>query len=347
MLSDTLFSFILTLCVACTIAWFQSPSATWAAAIGAALARPSWSNRRHNWPGARRGGNAACRRLGPVFPQAPCALGLRLDCRRSGGIALVYSQPGLFRIAILDQVHRPLAVGFVLRGKPRPAGAPIPLADGPATQEVLSAATDVDPHNTWEVYKSLLRGGYSQIAADDLMLAAAKEGLAAHPGKYAANLLVRAAWFWITPNGTVSPLTGDFARTARRMIATGAGLIRRARKRRGRFSGDRHGTSRKGGSTTYGFRTRCFMPWPPERLSRRSSCGCANMRLGFALGAWFAYFTAISILGSRPGYRHRMILEPTMIIAAVTAAECLLARWRPDNLDRPQAGMGEVKTGAG
>ena len=331
LLSDTLLSFLLTLCVACMIAWLKSPSVIRAAAIGVALgaaimvkpiAQLAWV---------------------PIVATILFTIGQGLSLRRRlGHSACVLIAAGLVvgPWLIRNQAYfgspfltkftgRSLWVSCFQGNTADRINPPIPFAGGPATQEILRTVPDVDPHNTFGVYKSLVRNGYSQIAADELMLAVAKEGIAEHPGKYAANFCVRAAWFWITPNGTFRPLACDYSPGHESYDA---------RTLPGRLPRDEAPDQVQWRSAWYFQKGWLNCIWFPQPLLYAIAAGVTlaaiillcrvpeRRPLAILLGGWFGYFTVICVLGARPEYRYRMILEPSMIIVVVTAAEFVFAR---------------------
>ncbi|MGO9114436.1 MAG: hypothetical protein ACLP9L_34905 [Thermoguttaceae bacterium] len=337
LLSDPLLSFLLTLCAASVIAWFQSPSVTKAGAIGAALgaailvkpvAQLAWV---------------------PVVAAMLFALGGGLPLRkRLAHAACVLIVAGLVVAPwlIRNQVYfgSPFLTKFAGRslwvscfqGNPEDrVDPPIPFANRSATREVLRMAPDVDPHNTWKIHKSLLQLGYSQIAADELMFCAAKEAILAHPGKYAANFSVRAAWFWITPNGTFRPLTGEYFSSRQ---------SHDAEKSPGGSQRNEVPDQVQWRSAWYFEKGWLNYIWFPHPVLYAIATGitlasivllcCVPERRALAVffGLWFSYFTAICVLGARPEYRYRMILEPSMIIVVVTAVEHVLARCRLNHL---------------
>ncbi len=79
-----------------------------------------------------------------------------------------------------------------------PAGAGLDLPDTPAMERVRAAAGDVGFGN-WSVFRALVQHGYSPPESDDLMLAAARDAIAANPLAFAASVLKRSIGFWTTP----------------------------------------------------------------------------------------------------------------------------------------------------
>ena len=172
LLCDTLLSFLLTLCVASMIGWFQSPSVAKSLMIGAVLgaaimvkpiAEFAWI------PPVAAMLLSAARDL-PFRKRLVCAASLLI----ATGVVVA---PWLIR----NEVYfgSPFLTKFggralwwsCFRGSPADRfNPPIPFADGPATQTIRQIVPDVDPHDTWAIYKELLRQGYSQINADELML---------------------------------------------------------------------------------------------------------------------------------------------------------------------------------
>jgi 4-amino-4-deoxy-L-arabinose transferase-like glycosyltransferase len=325
LLSDTLLSFLLTLCVAAVSAWFVAPSPTRAAAIGAVLgaailvkpvAQLAWA---------------------PIVVTMLFAVGRGLSWRRRATQATcVLLAAGLIVAPwlIRNQVYfgGPFLTKFAGRAlwwscfRESPVGRlnpSIPFAeDGPATNAVRGAVPDVDPHDTWATYKELVRRGYSQIDADDLMLCAAKEAIRAHPWEYCRSRCIRAIWFWVTPNGTCRPNAGDFE----------AGTVRPASEVPQRPSDDDDYQGQVAWHSSWYFTDgKLNFLWYPHPVLYAAAAlttlaalvvllrtpACRAPATFFAL--WLAYFFIVTVVSGSPEYRYRMILEPTMIAISVTA----------------------------
>jgi 4-amino-4-deoxy-L-arabinose transferase-like glycosyltransferase len=210
---------------------------------------------------------------------------------------------------------------------------PIPFADGPATRKVCQAVKTVSPHDTWGTFKELVKLGCSESAADELMLRGAKEAIRANPWKYFLSRCRRYIWFWLTPNETYRPNTGDFRfGVDRPKWDYGASIVPQ-----GADSG-----AVKEQSTWHGQwyfqQGRLNLLWQPHPViyaiailaCAASICILAltppsrGVALFFAL--WLGYFSAVTTIFGCPAYRYRMILEPAMIVLVVTGWEALRAR---------------------
>ena len=279
--SDTLFLFLLTLCIAVAVAWRQSRSPCLALALGVRWARRSWSSPLHSMHGYRCA-LGSCSTPGTVWPCAN-ASHTRPACMAA---VLLVAGPWLLR----NQIYcgSPFLTKFAGRslwyscyyGNPADRlNPPLPFADGSATQEILRTASDVSPHDIWAVYKSLLRRGYSPSAADELMLAADKEGIRRTLGNMPRIVVFARLGFGLHPTARFDRSPAYTSPSASRTVRRRGRANSRKMWFRIRFNGDRSGISKKGGSITFGFRTRCSMRLPPESLSRRSfSCaGCPNV----------------------------------------------------------------------
>ena len=182
---------------------------------------------------------------------------------------------------------------------------------------------DVDPHESWTTYKELVLHGYSQIDADDLMFRAAKEGIAAHPREYALSRCVRAVWFWITPNGTYRPNTGDFE-------VGGPGTMYPSDPRSP--TSDEYAGQAAWKSNWYFTQGRLNFLWHPHPLLYGAAAAVTLAALVFLLRApasrgpaifltlWLGYFFAVTVFAGSPEYRYRMVLEPVMIVIVATAS---------------------------
>ena len=324
LLSDTLLCFLLTLCVAAAVAWFQAPSLARAAAIGAALgaailvkpvAQLAWVPvvaamllaAGRGWSWRKRLAHAVC---------VLCATGLIV------GPWLVRNQV-YFGSPFLTKVGgRSLWWSCFHTGHADRFNPPLPFAHGPATQAVRQTVPDVDPHDTWRTYKALVNRGYSQIAADELMMQGAKEAIRAYPGKFALSRCVRAVWFWVTPNGTFRPNTGDFDFATARLDPDDSANVAAS----GNYAGQAAWAS------NWYFQRGCLnFLWHPHPLLYAAAAAVTLAALVFLLrdpahrataiflGLWLAYFFAVTVMTASPEYRYRMILEPTMIIITATA----------------------------
>jgi 4-amino-4-deoxy-L-arabinose transferase-like glycosyltransferase len=325
LLSDTLLSFLVTLCVACMISWFQSPSVAKAAAIGAVL--------------------GAAIMVKPVAQFAWVPIVAVMLVASNGGLSLrtrfVHTASFLVATGLIvgpwllrNEVYfgSPFLTKFGGRAlwwscfRESPAGRfnpPIPFAeDGPAMQVIRQTVPDVDPHDTWMIYKALVSHGFSPIDADELMLRAAKEAVRSHFWDYVLTRCVRAAWFWVTPNGTFRPNTVDFDYGAASPEPSSAAKLPEFDGCAGQAAWKSNWYFAKGGMN--------FL-WHPHPLLYGIAAAVTFSALVFLLRArkyrrpaiffalWLAYFCAVTVVTGSPEYRYRMILEPTMIIVVVTA----------------------------
>jgi 4-amino-4-deoxy-L-arabinose transferase-like glycosyltransferase len=324
LLSDTLLSFLITLCVARMIAWFQSPSALNAVAIGLVL------------------GAATLVKPIALFAWMPvvAAMALTTDRGLSLGKRVMHAVSVLTATGLLvtpwvirNEIYfgSPFLTKFggralwwsCFRGNVKDSlNPPIPLSDGPATKAIRESAPDVDLHDAWGVYKKLVTRGYSQIDADELMFRAAMEGIHGHPGEFALSRCVRAVWFWITPNGTFRPNTGDFGfATTRPQGEVVAGFAET----------DEYAGQAAWRSNWYFTKGYLNFLWHPHPLLYAIAAAVTLWGLVFLLrtpachvpaiffGLWLLYFSAMTVMAASPEYRYRMILEPTMVIIVTTA----------------------------
>jgi len=230
------------------------------------------------------------------------------------------------------------------RGRPTDRfNPPIPFAEeGPATQAVRRAAPNADPRNAFTTYKELVQHGYSQIDADELMLRTVKEAIRSHPREYLAGRCIRSVWFWITPNGTFRPNTGDFDFGAARPKSPGPAVP---------ADGDEYAGQAVWKSDWYFMKGGLNFLWHPHPLLYAAAAvvtltalvfllrlpACRPMAIFFAL--WLAYFAAVIVMATSPEYRYRMILEPTMIMIVV-AAWCRFRMARSEKVPSPATGRG-------
>jgi 4-amino-4-deoxy-L-arabinose transferase-like glycosyltransferase len=334
LLSDTLLAFTVTLCIAAAVAWSQLPSVGRALAAGAVLgvailikpvAQYAWIPLGMWMVLCSHGDTTKARRL------------VHAACMSAAAMAL--TAPWMIRNEVyfgspfLSKILGPTLWWACYTGDPASRiDPPLPFTDGPATQAVLRAVPSVDPREAWEVRKALMRQAkFSEIAADDLMLAAAKEGISAYPWRYGLSRCVRAVWFWVTPNGTYRPLTGRFEISRGVCDVVAGNQDAKCEPLAGQVTWQ---------SEWYFEQGLLNYLWFPHPLIY----GIAGVAvfLGLAmllrvsrhrvsallLASWLGYFALTCALATRPEYRYRMILEPTMIIVVVTAAECMVAARR-------------------
>jgi hypothetical protein len=210
---------------------------------------------------------------------------------------------------------------------------PLPFADGPATRTILQSVKSANPHDTWGTFKELVRLGCSESAADNLMLQAAKEGIRENPGKFFASRCRRFIWYWLTPNETFRPNTGDFRFGIERPKLDNGKVAAKADE----------GLEVEGQSTWHArwyFRQgRLNLLWHPHpAIYALVVLACAasivvlamtpksrGLALFFVL--WLGYFSAVTTLFSSPAYRYRMILEPAMIVLVVTGCGVIREKW--------------------
>ncbi len=332
LLSDTLLSFLLTLSVALAVAWRKSPSHWKAAALGLAPGAAVLTK-----PVAQYAGLIAvgwmlfdCRGETTWRRRA-------LDCAVAIAVAAVVVAPWLVRNELnfgqpfLSRVGGRALWWSCFKDNPGGGDPPIPFADGPATRIVLQTIKTAKPHDTWPISKELVRLGYTEIAADELMLQGAKEAIRAHPWNYFVSRCRRYVWFWLTPNETFRPNTGDFH----------FGIDQAAPKYPEATPVHVDVEGQATWSAKWYFQrawlNRVWHPHPVVYALAVLACvvsigvlaaspGTRGVAVFF--GLWLGYFSAGTTLFGCPAYRYRMILEPAMIVLAVTAWETLRASRR-------------------
>jgi 4-amino-4-deoxy-L-arabinose transferase-like glycosyltransferase len=335
LLSDTLLCFLLTLSIALAVAWRRRPSAWLALALGVTLGAAVLTK-----PVAQFAGLIVCGWM--LFDRH----GAYTWRRRAAHCSLVLVSALALVAPWVVRNERHFGQPFLTRSagrslwwscfKGNPADRldpPIPFADGPATRTVLQAVKEVSPHDTWRISKGLVRLGCSESAADELMLRAAKEAIRENPWKFFASRCRRYVWFWLTPNETYRPNTGDFR----------FGIDRPKWEYSTANPNGPEGLEVEGQSTWhaawYFKEGRLNFLWHPHPLIYSLvvlACAASivvlartpqtrGLALFFAL--WLGYFSAVTTLFGCPSYRYRMILEPAMIVLVVAAWETLRTRW--------------------
>ncbi len=327
LLSDTLLSFLVTLSVAITVGWFQRPSVGRALAIGAVLGAAIMVKPVAQW--------AWLPIVAAMLLKAACDVPWRWRLAHAACVVLAAGLvvgPWVVRNEVC--FGSPFVTKFAgrslwwscFRGDPASRfNAPIPFAEhGRATLAVRQAVPGVDLHNTWKTYKELLVHGYSQIAADEVMLCSAKEAIQENPGKYALSRFFRAVWFWITPNGTWRPRTADFDVRGSLAEQDSPDVLPQA---------DEYAGQSVWKSDWYFTQGRLNVIWRPHPLLYAAAAVATLVGLIFLirlpecravaifLALWLGYFFAVTVMVASPEYRYRMILEPTMIMIVVTACQ--------------------------
>lgn len=334
LLSDTLLSFLLALSVALAVAWWHAPSRWKAAALGLALGAAVLAK-----PVAQFAGLVAC---GWMLFGCRGHLPWRrrmVDCAVALAAALVLVAPWLVRNEVhFGQPFLARVAGRSLwwscfKGNPDDrVDPPIPFADGPATRTVFHTVTTVSPHDTWRTSKELVRQGYSEIAADELMLQVAKEAISANPGRFVVSRCRRYVWFWVTPNGCSRPNTGAYVFGIQRARWTYDSLVPTGQT-------DNAVPGQATWSADWYFkRGRLNLFWHPSLLLNALAvmASAASIVVLFAaprtrglavfLALWLGYFSAVTALTACPEYRYRMVLEPAMIVLAACAADSVVER---------------------
>ena len=126
-------------------------------------------------------------------------------------------------------------------------------------------------------------------------------------------------WFWITPNGTYRPNTGDFQVPASD-FADPARLP----------EVDEYAGQAAWKSNWYFTQGRQFLMaphplWYAAAAVITLAAQVFRLRMpmfrgpALFLGLWLTYFSTVTVLAASPEYRYRMILEPAMIVIVVTA----------------------------
>ncbi len=339
LLSDTLLTFVLMLGVALAAAWRRRPSPWLALALGLALGTAVLTK-----PAAQFAGLILCGWM--LLGGAPAQrVGGEYSWRKRVGhgclvivTALALVAPWLVRNqARFGEPFLTRLAGRALwwscfKGNPADKfDPPIPFADGPATRTVRQAVKTVNPHDTWGTFKELVRLGCSESAADELMLRAAKEAIRENPWKYFVSRCRRYVWFWLTPNETYRPNTGDFSfGVDRPKLEFGTDVSK------GAENGGVEGQVTWRGNWYFqqGRLNILWHPHPAIYAVAVLACAASIIVLvrtpqtrGLALffGLWLGYFSAVTVLFGCPSYRYRMLLEPAMIVLTVCGAETFWA----------------------
>jgi 4-amino-4-deoxy-L-arabinose transferase-like glycosyltransferase len=325
LLSDTLLCFLLTLSLALAVAWRRSPSSWLALGLGIALGGAVLTK-----PVALFAGLIVC--VWMLLGRGEFSWQKRVaHCGLVVVTALALVAPWLVRNKVnFGQPFLARVAGRSLwwscfKGNPADkVDPPIPFADGPATRAILQAVKTVSPHDTWRLSKELIRLGCSESTADDLMFRAAREAIRQNPWKYIVSRCRRYVWFWLTPNGTFRPNTGDYSFKVERADLTYGTAAPKGDE------GIEVGGQSTWHAAWYFKQGRLNFLWRPNLLIYAVAVLACVLSIGIlALTAktrglalffvcWLGYFSAVTVLMACPEYRYRMILEPAMIILVVT-----------------------------
>ncbi len=332
--SDHLLALLLTAHAALLVAWLRRPGAGWALALGASL--------------------GLCTLTRPVAQYAfvPMLLTLGLHLRDGYGVRAWlgrFSKHGLLMLGAMLVVIGPwlvrnqLAFGepFLTRFQGRnlwascfePINARLPFPNSPAVAELLEVARDheVNPRNVWQLYIALRATGRSELEADDLLAAGARQTIAAMPIDFARSVGTRFFGFWILdyriPRWRYDPFI----------------------KREGTIFDQRLWHS----ATLLPLHDGLLRAlWRPNRvlfggaalavlialiaIARRP--GERTLALGF--GLLLVYYAIVPAVATTPLYRMRSSLEPLMVAVVVIAATPLLKEWWSRRHRRPTETMG-------
>ena len=331
LLSDPLFGLLVTASVAVLIAWINRPTFLKAAIIGAmlgaaTLVRPiaqlAWVPVAIVMVWNLVGPGVFRRSLGHVLCLAVAMLILLLPC---------YARNYCF----FGQIFFSKTAGITMwqalfNGKADdPLDPPIPFADTPRTAAVLKQLDGVNLESHWSVLVRLEQLRYSRIEANDLMQMVCVDAIKAHPWKYLASRSRRFAWFWITPNGTCRPNTQQFRLFALQTTDLSDAQTPSAGLYQNQFFWYFDAYFHQG----------CLNwlwhpnPWSYLLVALFVPVGLINMArkpgqrvFAIAIALLLLYFSAMTIMGAKPEYRYRMILEPIIIASVAPIVTDLIQR---------------------
>jgi hypothetical protein len=331
LVSDTLFTLLLTLAVATQIAWCERPVAAKAVVVGfllglATLVRPiaqfAWGPvllaMAFRWRTSHllRGERPRVRdlKLRQLLAHGACLLGM---------FAAVLAPWCARNYYYCGQVFLSKTTGITvwqsLFKNDNRLDPPVPFADGPKTASLLARLGGVDLTKHYDVIKALERQGMTRMEANDRMQEVCLEAIRGYPWKFIESRLRRFAWFWITPNGTRRPGTREFHGVDIPPDDTlPPGHARPPEEYGGLVHWRWEGYYRDG---------KLNWLWHPNPLlyaATAALAGCGVIAMFFdrsrrpvavALGMLLLYFASMTAIGAPPEYRYRMILEPMLIVA--------------------------------
>lgn len=322
LLSDPLFGLLVTASVAALIAWVNRPTFLRAAIVGimlgaATLVKPiaqlAWIPVAIVMVLNLYGPGVFRRSLGHVLCLVVAMLVLLMPCYARNYYC--FGQVFLTKTAGIT-IWQSLFGGKIND----PLDPPVPFADTPRTVAVLKQLEGVDLRDHWAVLPRLEQLNYSRMEANDLMQGVCVDAIKAHPWKYLASRAHRFAWFWITPNGTFRPNTHLF----RLFTLKADGSSDSQSQRLGSYYNQFFWFS-----DAY-FRQGCLNwlwhpnPWsyllvalfiPVGLIAMARKPGQRVHAIAFAM--LLLYFSVLTVVGARPEYRYRMILEPIIIASVV------------------------------
>jgi hypothetical protein len=350
LLSDTLFELLLTLSFAALVAWLDRPAAKTAAAIGlllglATLVRPltqfAWA---------------------PFFAAMAFRLSADLNLRRLAvhaaclfGIFAAVLSPWYARnYCYCGQPFFSKTAGLTMwqslfRGNSA-ADPAVPFADTPKTRAVLARLEGVELQGQAEVLKALEEQHLTRLEAIDQMQGVCIEAIRAHPWQFLSTRLRHFAWFWVTPNGTRRPLTQE-VHAHEDEPAAAPGLVKPFPWD---YCGQAHwhwdGYYREGKlnwlwwpnvwlyfstavlaacgvATLFMNRRPAARPIFPGNLPHERTAHGARRAVAVEIALMMLYVSTLTVLGGRPEYRFRMILEPIMLVSIALLAEKVASRF--------------------
>lgn len=322
-LSDTLFCLVLTTLVAVLFAWADHPTLLRAAAVGLLLAMATLIRPIAQLAWVPVLGVMAFRLYGSATIRH--ALG-HVVCLMAAMLALLapwYARSYYYcGRPFLAKCGGLTMWASCFKGNPDdPLDPPLPFADSPKTTALLARLDGVNLHGHWAVFRALQRQNLSHIEADDLMQAVCLEAIQARPWNYLVSRARRYAWFWITPNGNPRPNTSMFRLFSRLPPDEDQGE-RKALP--GSYANQEFWCSdayfHRGSLNWLWYPN----PWSYSLVALLTLAGCAAMIsipgrrvYGLTLAMLLLYFSAVTVVGSPPEYRYRMVLEPLMLVSIV------------------------------
>jgi hypothetical protein len=188
----------------------------------------------------------------------------------------------------------------------------------------LARLNGVELQSQWDVLKALENQNFTRMEAIDRMQEVCLEAIRAYPWQFLDTRVRHFVWFWITPNGTRRPLTLELH--AHEDGPTPAKAFGSAFPPPD-YCGQAHwrwdGYYRDG---------KLNWLWHPSAwlyLLTTVWAGLSVTVLFFdrphraaavAIGLLLLFVSSLTVLGGRPEYRFRMVLEPIMLVSIAQLA---------------------------
>lgn len=169
--------------------------------------------------------------------------------------------------------------------------------------------------HTWSVYNALRKSGMEELEAERIMTSASLDAIRAAPVQFVRSVVVRCARYWYVTGSASRPAWKEQGRYLGQSQWNWPGLSNAYRAALGTLHFPHAAVTLLSS----------LIAFLGAGASVMSSCRVFR-RVGMLVAGTLIYTCAVTCVVEKPGYRYRMIIEPFMIIGAVTGAVALSRR---------------------